>query len=48
MTLCSKHSKHLCWACILDAKPELKPPGFYETVDKLYSKEVKTNDSKTD
>jgi hypothetical protein len=47
MTLCIKHSKHLCWACMLDDKPELKPPGFYETVDKLYPKEVETNDSKT-
>ena len=39
MTLCKKHSKYLCWACIMEARPDLNPPGFYETIDKLYKKE---------
>ena len=47
MTLCNKHSKHLCWACILERRPDLQPPGFYETVDKLYPKEKNTDDSNT-
>lgn len=35
MTLCKKHSKHLCWACILEARPDLEPPGFRETVQQI-------------
>ena len=34
---CKKHGKHLCWDCILERRPDLKPPGYHETVEKLYS-----------
>lgn len=45
MTACKEHNKHLCWACIMKARPDLNPPGFYETIDKLYPQE-KTNDTR--
>jgi hypothetical protein len=31
----------------MEKRPDLNPPGFYETIDKLYPQE-KTNDTRSD
>ena len=45
MTKCKKHNKDLCWKCVFERRPDLKPPGYYEAIGKLYE-QPKYNDSR--
>lgn len=46
MTKKCKHNQGSpCWACIFERRPDLHPPGYRETIDKLYPKEKKANDA---
>lgn len=46
---CMKKSKEqtrgIDWTAIFERRPDLQPPGYYETIDKLYPKEE--SDDKT-
>jgi hypothetical protein len=34
------------WAAIFKERPDLSPPGYYETIEALYSKEVSNDQSR--
>ena len=34
------------WAAIFKERPELSPPGYYETIEALYSKEASDDQSR--
>jgi len=44
MTKSNKKVLGIDWADIFRKRPDLQPPGYYETIAKLYPKE-KTNDA---
>jgi len=33
-----------CWACIFERRPDLEPPGYRETIEKLYAPKEETED----
>lgn len=47
MTESNKQQRGIDWAAIFERRPDLKPPGYHETIAKLYPKE-KTNDTRSD
>ena len=42
-----KQLRGIDWAAIFERRPDLKPPGYYETIAKLYPKEDSTDDPET-
>ena len=44
MTKSKKPVRGIDWAAIFKRRPDLQPPGYYETIAKLYPKE-KTDDA---
>ena len=44
MTKNNKPIKGIPWADIFKRRPDLNPPGYYETIEKLYPKEGQAND----
>lgn len=46
---CDHNQGSPCWACIFEARPDLNPPGYRETIDKIYpQKEEKKDDARVD
>lgn len=39
-----KVTRGIDWTAIFKRRPDLQPPGYYETIAKLYPKEDKVND----
>ena len=42
----NKPTRGIDWAAIFERRPDLQPPGYYETIAKLYSKEDTDVESK--
>ena len=47
MTKSNKQTRGMDWAAIFERRPDLIPPGYQETIDKLYPKED-SDEPKTD
>ena len=45
MTKSKKSVRGIDWPAIFKRRPDLQPPGYYETIAKLYPKE-ETNDTR--
>ena len=39
MTKSKQQTRGIDWTAIFKRRPDLQPPGYYETIDKLYPKE---------
>ena len=39
MTNSNKQTRGIDWTAIFERRPDLHPPGYHETIDKLYPKE---------
>ena len=39
MTKSKQQTRGIDWTAIFERRPDLQPPGYYETIDKLYPKE---------
>ena len=39
MTKSNKQTRGIDWTAIFERRPDLQPPGYYETIAKLYPKE---------
>ena len=39
MTKSNKQTRGIDWTAIFEKRPDLQPPGYYETIAKLYPKE---------
>ena len=39
MTKSKKQTRGIDWTAIFERRPDLQPPGYYETIAKLYPKE---------
>ncbi len=44
MTNKKKQIRGIDWAAIFKERPELEPPGYYETIANLYPPEEEKND----
>lgn len=40
-----KPTRGIDWAAIFERRPDLQPPGYYETIAKLKAKRSETNES---
>jgi len=41
----NKPTRGIDWAAIFKRRPDLQPPGYYETIAKLYPPKEKTDDA---